>query len=136
MHAPAERVFDLLTDPAMHPLLDGSGTVRAARNGNPARLELGSTFGMDMHLGLPYRITNKVVEYERNRLIAWRHFGGHRWRWELEPVDADTTSVTETFDWSRAPGGVAYGVLGFLDRNTKGIEATLGCLESVLEGQR
>jgi uncharacterized protein YndB with AHSA1/START domain len=135
VHASAERVFDLLTDPAKHPLLDGSGTVLASHGSNPRRLELGSTFGMNMRLGVPYKITNRVVEYERNRLIAWRHFGGHRWRWELEPVDADTTRVTETFDWSRAPGGVAYGVLGFLDRNTKGIEATLARLETVVAGQ-
>jgi hypothetical protein len=43
--------------------------------------------------------------------------------------------VTETFDWSRAPAGATYGVLGFLDRNTKGIEATLGRLETVLAEQ-
>jgi uncharacterized protein YndB with AHSA1/START domain len=135
VHAPAERVFDLLTDPAKHPLLDGSGTVRALHGSSTQRLELGSTFGMDMRLGVRYRVTNKVVEYEKNRLIAWRHFAGHRWRWELNPVDANTTEVTETFDWSRAPAGSTYGVLGFLDRNTKGIEATLGRLDTVLAGQ-
>ena len=50
-------------------------------------------------------------------------------------MDADTTRVTETFDWSKAPGGVAYGLLGFLNRNTKGIEATLARLETVVAGQ-
>lgn len=136
MHAPAERVFDLLTDPTKHPLLDGSGTVLASRTGSPQRLELGSKFGMDMRQGVPYRITNTVVEYEENRLIAWRHVGGHRWRWELKPVDENTTEVSETFDWSTAPGGFAYGMLGFLDRNTKGIEATLAGLDKVLADQR
>lgn len=131
MHAPAERIFDLLTDPAKHPLIDGSGTVLAARGGNPERLELGSTFGMDMRLGLSYRITNKVVEYERDRLIAWRHLARHRWRWELDPIDANTTRVTETFDWSHAPGGFSYGLLGFLAGNTKGIEASLRRLQDM-----
>ena len=135
VHAPAEQVFDLLTDPAKHPLIDGSGTVLAAKGGSPARLELGSRFGMSMKLGVSYAVTNKVVEYERNRLIAWRHLGGHRWRWELTPIDEHTTEVSETFDWSTAPGGVAYGALGFLSRNTKGIEATLANLDAVLADQ-
>lgn len=135
VHAPAERVFDLLTDPTRHPLIDGSGTVRQIHGTHPDRLELGSRFGMRMRLGVPYTITNQVVEYERNRLIAWRHFGGHRWRWELRPVDDGTTEVSETFDWSTAPGGPFYGVLGFLDRNTKGIEATLARLDTVLAGE-
>ncbi len=38
MPAPPEGIFDLLADPAMHPVIDGSGTVRAALDGNPARL--------------------------------------------------------------------------------------------------
>lgn len=135
MHAPAERIFDVLADPAKHPLLDGSGTVLATRGDNPERLELGSTFSMNMRWGLPYAVTNKVVEYERNRLITWRHFAQHRWRWELRPIDDDTTEVTETFDWTNAPAGIAYGLLGFLSANTKGIEATLARLESVVTGE-
>lgn len=135
VHAPAERVFDLLTDPTKHPLIDGSGTVLATHGSHPERLELGTRFGMRMRLGLPYTITNQVVEYERNRLIAWRHVAGHRWRWELRPVDERTTEVTETFDWSTAPGGAFYRVLGFLDRNTRGIEATLARLDTVLAAE-
>src|SRR5436309_2280111 len=101
VHAPAERIFALLVDPAKHPLIDGSGTVTAVREGSaPERLELGSRFGMEMRLGLPYRVTNRVVEFEQDRLIAWRHLGGHRWRWELRPIDERTTEVTETFDYS------------------------------------
>lgn len=132
MHAPADRIFDLLTDPAKHPLIDGSGTVLATRGEQPERLELGSKFGMNMRLGMPYFVTNRVVEYERGRLIAWRHFAGHRWRWELEPVDADTTKVTETFDWSRTPAEPVYRLLGFMDRNTKGIEASLERLSDLV----
>lgn len=132
MHAPADRIFDLLTDPTKHPLIDGSGTVLATRGQQPERLELGSTFGMNMRLGLPYVITNKVVEYERDRLIAWRHFAGHRWRWELEPVGADTTKVTESFDWSRTPGETVYRLLGFMNRNARGIEASLKRLADIV----
>jgi uncharacterized protein YndB with AHSA1/START domain len=132
MHAPAQRIFDLLADPAKHPLIDGSGTVRHARITGPARLGLGSTFGMDMRMGLSYRVTNRVVEYEEGTLIAWRHFAGHRWRWELSAVDDNTTEVTETFDWSTAPMGFLYPVIGFPQRNLDGIRQTLGKLDSVL----
>ncbi|MCR3718439.1 MULTISPECIES: SRPBCC family protein [Prauserella salsuginis group] len=100
--ASAPEIFALLTDPEKHPILDGSGTVRGARGGNPERLELGARFAMDMKLGAKYRITNKVVEFDQDRLIAWRHFNGHRWRWELAPNDDGTTDVTETFDWAPA----------------------------------
>lgn len=133
VHAPAQDIFAVLVDPAKHPLIDGSGTVQATRAEAPAKLELGSTFGMKMRRGVPYSVTNTVVEYEKDRLIAWRHFGRHRWRWQLKPIDADTTEVTETFDWTNAPGGKLYGMLGFLDANTKGIEASLARLESVVK---
>ena len=130
--APAERIFDLLTDPANHPLIDGSGSVRASRGTGPRRLELGSRFGMDMRLGLPYRILNTVVEYEPGRLIAWRHFSGHRWRWQLADLGDDRTEVTETFDWSTATSPKAIELLGFPARNRRGIEATLRRLAEVL----
>src|SRR5262245_59000223 len=99
--APAERIFDLLADPSQHPALDGSGTVRQYR-GEPQRLKLGARFGMGMHYVVPYRIKNTVVEFEEGRLIAWRHFGGHRWRFELQPNEDGGTRVTESFDWSTA----------------------------------
>ena len=73
------------------------------------RLTLGATFGMKMKLGVPYPIENTVVEFEENRLIAWRHMGGHRWRYELEPVD-DGTKVTETFDWSTSKAPFALEI--------------------------
>ena len=99
--APPEKIFDVLADPSEHPVIDGSGTVKSTRGQEPARLELGSKFGMSMRIGIPYAITNTVVEFDENRLIAWRHFGGHRWRYELEPVEVGTR-VRETYDWSTA----------------------------------
>ncbi|SFQ10336.1 Polyketide cyclase / dehydrase and lipid transport [Amycolatopsis arida] len=123
--APPERIFALLTDPSKHPLLDGSGTVLAARSAAPHRLELGSTFGMDMRMGAPYKIQNTVVEYEPNRLIAWRHFNGHRWRWRLRPVGEDRTEVTETFDWSTARVPLLISLSPFPRKNKAAIEKSL-----------
>jgi uncharacterized protein YndB with AHSA1/START domain len=132
VHVPAARIFDALTDPAQHPLIDGSGSVRGVHGNHSTRLRLGDTFGMDMRLGTAYRVTNRVVEYEEGRLIAWRHFSGHRWRWELKPVDEQTTEVTETFDYSAVRMMFLLHLLGFPARNRKGIQATLDRLETAL----
>lgn len=99
--APRQRLFDLVADPAMHPRIDGSGTVRAMRDGSPERLGPGVRFGMSMRMGLPYRISNRVVEFEEGRVVAWMHFSRAVWRWEFADVDGGTL-VTESFDWSRA----------------------------------
>ena len=99
--APPEKIFDVLADPLQHPVIDGSGTVKHTRGEQPERLSLGAKFGMSMKLGVPYGITNTVVEFEDGHRIAWRHIGGHRWRYELAPVD-EGTRVRETYDWSTA----------------------------------
>ncbi|KLL11817.1 MULTISPECIES: SRPBCC family protein [Protofrankia] len=123
--ATAEQIFGLLADPAQHPVIDGSGTVRAVRPGGARRLTLGSKFGMDMRMGVPYRIENTVVEFEENRLITWRHFFGHRWRWLLTPLPDGRTEVTETFDWSTARIPWLIDVSPFLRKNRAGIEKSL-----------
>lgn len=122
--APADDIFALLADPRRHGEIDGSGTVLNARLNAPARLSLGATFGMDMKLGVPYRITNTVVEFEEGRRIAWRHFGGHVWRWILEPVEGGT-KVTEEFDWNRAKSPLFLKLMHAQENNTKSIERTL-----------
>ncbi|WP_326833750.1 SRPBCC family protein [Amycolatopsis rhabdoformis] len=132
--AAPEQIFDLLADPANHALIDGSGTVRSSRDDAPGRLSLGAKFGMDMKLGAPYRISNTVVEFEENRLIAWRHLMGHRWRWLLEPAGAGKTTVTETFDYSTARSPLALELTGFPKRNAEGIEKTLARLTKMFPG--
>ncbi len=127
---PAERIFDLLADPNSHTRIDGSGSVKADVSG-PDRLELGSKFRMGMKLGIPYRITSTVKEFEENRLIAWAHLGGHRWRYELAPVD-EGTRVTETFDWSYAVVPKALELLGYPKKHPAAMELTLQNIEKVL----
>jgi uncharacterized protein YndB with AHSA1/START domain len=106
--APAEAIFAILRDPARHPEIDGSGALVRAKRANGA-LELGSTFGMSMKLGIPYSMSNTVIEFEQDRRIAWqtvvagplgRFVGGRIWRYELEPADGGT-KVTETWDISK-----------------------------------
>ncbi|CAL9448468.1 putative protein [Nocardiopsis dassonvillei] len=130
--APAARVFEILASPARHPEIDGSGTVRGDLFG-PAELVEDARFGMDMKMfGLPYRMTNRVVEYERDRRIAWRHFGPHRWRYELEELPGGATRVTETFDYSRG-FRLFYVLAGMPARNARGIERTLVRLKELAE---
>lgn len=95
--APAEKIFSIIADPKRHIDIDGTKTIQGNIFG-PERLALGSKFGMKMRLGINYRITNTVMEFEENRLIAWRHLGRWRWRYELKPLSPNQTEVTETFD--------------------------------------
>ena len=133
--APADVVFAILADPRQHTRIDGSGSVQEIVEG-PPRLERGSQFGARMRLfGLSYRISNRVVEFEEGRRIAWRHFGGHRWRYELEPLGPDRTAVTESFDYSMYAVGPRLLIegLGFPARNRKGIRETLQRLRAAAE---
>ena len=122
--AEPQEIFDLLADPAQHATIDGSGTVKGSGSSTPERLALGTKFGMSMKLGVPYKITNEVVEFDEPSLIAWRHMGGHIWRYRLRPVDGGT-EVTEEFDWRPSKSGLAMKITGAPKRNAKAIEATL-----------
>lgn len=126
--APPEKIFAVLADPSKHAVIDGSGTVKGAR-GEPTRLKLGDTFGMTMRIGLPYLIKNRVVELEDDRLIAWAHFGGHRWRYRLEPVEGGT-EVTETFDWSTARAPWFIERMGYPSKHPTGMARTLERLDA------
>lgn len=136
IRAPAEVVFAILSDPEQHAKIDGSNTVRRLRQG-PRQLSAGSTFHVSMRLwGVPYRVTNRVVEFEANRLIAWRHFEPQHWRYELEPSDGGTW-VTESFDytyWS-VPGRCFIRVLRWPARNSRAIAQTLLRLKAEAEKQ-
>ena len=132
--ATPERIFAVLSDARRHPDIDGSGTVKESVKA-PERLTLGSTFSMGMKYGLAYRMGNTVVEYEENRLIAWHHFGKHRWRYELEPLSDGRTLVRETFDWSTARVPKVIELMGAPARNEPAMVKTLQRLAEVVEGQ-
>ena len=133
IHADAQRIFDVIADPSLHHVIDGSGTVKGTTSGSH-KLALGDTFGTSMRLGVPYRMRNKVVEYSEGRRIAWAHIGGWRWRYELDPIeegpDAGATLVTETFDWSTSKAGAYVDVLQWPSRNLRNMERTLSRLDA------
>jgi hypothetical protein len=126
-----QQLFDIVADPAKHPEIDGSGSVRAMRAGGPARLSMGAKFAMDMHIGASYKIMNTVVEFEEGSRIAWRHFNGHVWRYLFEPVDGGTR-VTEQWDARTVRNRVVLRLMGFPARNRKGIVGTLQRLDELV----
>jgi hypothetical protein len=129
-------IFNILANPHRHIEIDGSQTIRSNISG-PERLSLGSKFGMAMRLGINYRIKNKVVEFKENELIAWRHFGQWRWRYELKALGNGSTEVTETFDGSYAPG-LAQLWLNFRDAypwTQKAVAKSLVRLKEVAENE-
>lgn len=129
------RIFEVLADPRLHPLIDGSGTVKGAVTG-PARLAPGARFGMRMRIVLPYRVENEIVEFEEGRRIAWRHFGGHRWRYELFPEADGSTLVRETFDWATSLWPRGIELLGYPRRHPSAMARTLERLEAYLDRHR
>ncbi|GAB3929362.1 hypothetical protein GCM10029976_028870 [Kribbella albertanoniae] len=121
---PAE-VFDFLRRPVNHSIVSGDRSVQGAMRG-PEALAAGDRFGMSMRIGLPYRVTSKVVEFEQDRLIAWCHFFGHRWRWELEPVGPGQTKVRETFDLTTARIPAALRLLGLPRAHSGNVAKSVG----------
>ncbi len=128
--ADRQRLFDIVADPAMHPKIDGSGSVQATRPGGPQRLSAGATFGMDMKMGASYKIMNTVTEFEEGERIAWRHFNGHVWRYLFEPAGDGATKVTEQWD-ARPAWNRIFLRLVFARRTKNGIHHTLERLDEV-----
>jgi len=127
--APPAEVFALLANPHRHHEFDGSGTVRGAVSG-PERLALGDRFGMSMKIKMPYRVTNRVVEFEPDRRIGWCHPARAIWRYELEAVPGGTR-VTETFDYGGSPVAKGMELFGFPKGNAKSIRDTLRRLREI-----
>jgi uncharacterized protein YndB with AHSA1/START domain len=134
--APPAVVFAILADPRQHTRIDGSGSVGNVIRAPERVTSKGQTFTVRMKLfGVPYVIRNRVVEFEQDRLIGWRHFTANRWRYELAPTADGGTAVTETFDMSRSDRVTTAVVRAakFPERNRQGITETLERLKKAAE---
>jgi len=87
-----------------------------------------------MKLVLGYKILNTVVEFEEGRLIAWRHFYGHRWRYRFEPVD-EGTLVTEQWDARPSRSRLLLVAVGYPKRHRIGMTASLERLAALAESE-
>ena len=126
-------IFEVLADPRQHSKIDGSGSVKAAQVSAPTRLSLGAKFAMNMKIGIPYKMTNTVVEFDENRRIAWQHIGGHIWRYILEPVEGGT-KVVEQFDYNGSKSIPILKLKGSMKSNEKFMTKTLEILEKHFAG--
>ena len=124
--APADEVFAFICRPANHPEISGDESVKGERHGPEQLSAEGEKFGMKMKMyGLPYRITNTVVEFEAGKKVAWCHPGKHRWRWEVEALPTGGTKVTETFDMSPSPIKPALKLLGYPKGHQANVEQSV-----------
>ena len=101
IEAPAKKIFDFLSNPNNHLLMDGSDMLRGKIKGSD-RLFLGAKFGMKMRYGIPYFITNQVIEYRENKAIAWQHLLHNVWRYEIVEISSNRCLVIESWDGRRA----------------------------------
>ena len=112
VEASPARVFAIVSDPAMHVVIDGSGMLEAAPGSRPLTA-VGDTFEMDMDrepLGdLPmgkYKVVNTVTRIVPDALIEWNvgtpEYGpaGHVYGWEIVPEGPERSRVTNYCDWS------------------------------------
>jgi len=114
--ASAEVIFAMITLPAGHVAMDGSGSLVSAPSNHQLHA-VGDTFLMDMDresLGdIPdmgkYQVENEVHAFEADRLLEWtvgmadRPKVGHVYGIRLTPIDTSLTLVENYVDWSGVP---------------------------------
>ena len=102
--ASADRIFELIADPAQQPRWDGNDNLKEAAPGQRVRAA-GDLFTMRLTRG-GIR-DNHVVDFVEGRRLAWRPAvpgkppPGHLWAWELEALGPYRTLVTHTYDWTQ-----------------------------------
>ena len=142
INASSDAIFDVLSNPARHPDLDGSGFIRSDEGNN--RIQgTGDVFTMNMsgdHMGGDYRTENHVVGYSPNQLLAWRTAPagqeppGWQWVWELKSQGSDSTVVRHTYDWSDVTDQALLEKISFPLVSQDQMEDTLVRLEQAVTG--
>jgi uncharacterized protein YndB with AHSA1/START domain len=113
INAPAAAIFAVLTEPANHVAIDGTGWVCESLDSRRLTAE-GQVFRMTMyHPNHPdgnYQMANRVQVFDPPRAISWKpgydagdgtlQFGGWVWRYDLTPAGPSGTKVTLSYDWS------------------------------------
>src|SRR3954454_17702399 len=119
INAPAAAIFAVLTDPAKHAAIDGTGWVRENCDSKPLTAA-GQIFQMSMyHVNHPdgiYQTANRVQVFDPPSTISWEpgydagdgtlRFGGRVWRYDLTPAGPSNTTVTLSYDWSAVPASI------------------------------
>lgn len=104
---PIPKMFDFLSIPANHILMDGSKQLQASATKTPIT-GVGQTFLISMENSTDgsYEIENHVVEFIPDVQISWMPARpgatpvGVRWDWQFDVGPRGETQVTQTCDWS------------------------------------
>jgi len=111
--APAHAIFLLVSDPARHVDIDGSGMLQVAVDVRPLT-QVGQTFEMEMDrrpLGdIPnlaeYKVRCTVTKLILDRLVEWAVGAlekppvGHVYGWQIEPLTDGSCLVSNYCDWT------------------------------------
>lgn len=137
--APAGELFDVLTLPARHKEIDGSG--RVVSDDRTDRITaVGQVFTMNMHVEGrgDYQTDNHVTGYDKNALVAWQTAlagtdpAGWEWVWELQQDGPDATNVSLTYDWGKVTDKAVLERVGFPAISKEELEASLGNLAAAV----
>ncbi len=140
--SPAPEIFDVLTLPARHKELDGSGFI-VSDDRTDRITKVGQVFRMNMqgpHMGGEYQTENHIVGYDKNTLVAWKPAPagteppGWQWVWELEAQGPDSTQVSLTYDWGAVTDKDLLRKLHFPLVSEDQMEDSLANLASVVSG--
>jgi uncharacterized protein YndB with AHSA1/START domain len=142
INAPPGAVFAVITDPAGHVKIDGSGMLVAAQDSSPLT-GVGESFVMNMDreaLGdVPlgkYQVRNTVTGFVPNELFEWNVGGvdqppfGHVYGYRLEPRGDGATFVTHYVDWSGVRAGSIRDRFPIVPAHM--LEKSLGNLDRIL----
>lgn len=140
--APAKEIFNVLSNPANHAELDGSGMVQSDEKTDRITA-VGQIFTMNMYLeklGGNYQTDNHVVGFDVNKLLAWKTASsgeepaGWQWVWELEAESPASTRVSLTYDWSQVTDKSVLTQVSFPLVQTQQLEGSLGKLAEMVAG--
>lgn len=140
--ASATDIFDVLSNPARHQELDGSGFIRGVDHADRITAN-GQVFRMNMtgdHMGGDYQTDNTVSGYDPHKLIAWKTAPagmeppGWEWLWELKPEGSDATSVSLTYDWEKVTDKDILAKVSFPLVSEHQLEETLNHLAEAVSG--
>ena len=138
--APASEIFDVLTLPARHKEIDGSGFI-VSDDRTDRITGVGQVFRMNMtgaHMGGDYQTENRVTGYDKNSLVSWQTAPagteppGWEWMWELAPQGPNSTDVTLTYDWDKVSDQATLEQVRFPLVSQDQMEASLGNLAAAV----
>lgn len=140
--APADRIFEVLSNPERHAELDGSGFVLGDEKSDRITAT-GQVFTMNMtgdHMGGDYQTDNHVTGYDANKMLAWKTAPagveppGWEWLWQLDAQGPDATEVSVTYDWSKVTDKDLLQKLSFPLVPQSALESSLGHLAEAVAG--